>query len=180
VELAPGAYSVEVIVRDRLSGKLAGRRLELALPVPDDAFAISDVILSRHAESSRHLATEATETSDPLSAGGVKIRPAPSRAFRPTDDLIIYCQLYNPATSAETKAALVRVTVTLMRDNQAATRPMDYVLTETQPEPVPHLTFAKYISLAKLPPGKYTALVEARDMVTHKLVKQQLPFSITP
>lgn len=180
VELAPGTYSVEVIVRDRLSGKLAGRRLKLALPVPDEAFAISDVVLSRHAEAAGHLATEATETSDPLSVGGAKIRPAPSRAFRPADDLIIYCQLYNPATNAETKAALVRVTVTLLRDQQAATRPMDYVLTEPQAEPVPHLTFAKYISLAKLPPGKYTALVEARDMVTHKLVKQQLPFSITP
>ena len=179
VELAPGTYSVDVIIRDRLSGKLAARRMQLVLPVPDDAFGISDVILSRHAEASGHLATETTETSDPLSAGGVKIRPAPSREFRSTDDLIIYCQLYNPATNAETKAALVRVTVTLMRDNQAVTRPMDYVLTETQAEPVPHLTFAKYISLAKLPAGRYTALVEARDMVTRKLVKQQLPFSIT-
>ncbi|HYX40115.1 MAG TPA: hypothetical protein VE821_00385, partial [Pyrinomonadaceae bacterium] len=122
---------------------------------------------------------EATETSDPLSAGGVKIRPAPSREFRPTDSLIIYCQLYNSATNAETKSPLVRVTVTLMRDNQAVTRPMDYVLTETQAEPVPHLTFAKYISLAKLPAGTYSALVEARDMVTHKLVKQQMPFIIT-
>jgi VWFA-related protein len=179
VELAPGTYSVAVIIRDRLSGKLAARRMELQLPVPDDAFAISDVILSRHAEPSGHLATEATETSDPLSVGGVKIRPAPSREFRPTDNLIIYCQLYNPALNAETKAALVRVTVTLMRDNQAVARPMDYVLTETQAEPVPHLTFAKYISLAKLSAGRYTALVEARDMVTHKLVKQQVPFNIT-
>ncbi|MFL6211789.1 MAG: VWA domain-containing protein [Pyrinomonadaceae bacterium] len=179
VELAPGTYSVDVIIRDRLAGKLAARRMELVLPEPDDAFAISDVILSRHAEPSGRLATEAAELSDPLSAGGVKIRPAPSREFRPTDDLIIYCQLYNPALNAETKSALVRVTVTLMRDNQAATRPVDYVLTETQPEPVPHLTFAKYISLAKLPAGKYTALVEARDMVTRKLIKQQQPFIIT-
>jgi VWFA-related protein len=179
VELAPGTYSVEVIVRDRLSGKLAARRIELVLPEPDDAFAISDVILSRHAEQSGRLATEAAELADPLSSGGVKIRPAPSREFHAADDLIIYCQFYNSALDAETKAALVRVTVTIMRDNQAVTRPVDYVLTETQAEPVPHLTLAKYISLAKLPAGKYTALVEARDMVTRKLVKQQQPFSIT-
>jgi hypothetical protein len=65
-----------------------------------------------------------------------------------------------------------------MKDGKPATRPIDYVLTEALTEPVPHLTFAKYISLAKLPAGKYTAMIEAKDMVTHKAVTQRSPFVI--
>jgi hypothetical protein len=38
--------------------------------------------------------------------------------------------------------------------------------------------FAKYIRLAGLPAGKYVAMIEARDMVTGKLVKQQASFVI--
>jgi len=44
---------------------------------------------------------------------------------------------------------------------------------------VPHLTFAKYISLTGLAPGKYTAVIEARDSVARKLAKQQASFVIT-
>jgi len=56
----------------------------------------------------------------------------------------------------------------------------DYVLTEIQNQPVPHLTFAEYIRLAGLRAGNYTAMIEVKDMVTRKLVKQEAPFAIVP
>jgi hypothetical protein len=44
---------------------------------------------------------------------------------------------------------------------------------------VPHLTFAEYIRLSGLAPGKYTAAIEAKDMVTRKFVKQEASFVLT-
>jgi hypothetical protein len=74
----------------------------------------------------------------------------------------------------------VRVTVRLMKDGQPATKFFDYVLSDIQPQPVPHLTFAEYIRLAGLAPGNYTAAIEIKDMVTRKFVKQDAPFKIVP
>ena len=115
---------------------------------------------------------------DVLSEGNVRIRPSPSREFYPTDNLIIFLKLYNAAVAPETGKPLVRVTVTLMKDGKPATRPMDYQLTETLTEPVPHLTFARYFKLAGLAAGKYSAVIESRDIAQQKVVRQEASFVI--
>jgi len=74
----------------------------------------------------------------------------------------------------------VRVTVRLMKDGQPATKPFDYVLTEIQIQPVPHLKLAEFIRLANLAPGRYQASIETKDMVTRKSVKQEASFEIVP
>jgi VWFA-related protein len=177
-ELDPGTYSIELIVRDRLSGKMAARRATLVLPVANVEFSTSAVVLSRHAVPANNL-PGASGPVDVLTEGKVQIRPLPSREFRATDNLIIFFDLYNAAVSPDTGKRLVRVTVTLMKDNKQAMKPIDYVLTETVNRPIPCLTFAKYASLAGLTAGKYVAVIEALDMATHKLITQQEPFVIT-
>ncbi|PYS98030.1 MAG: hypothetical protein DMF65_10690, partial [Acidobacteria bacterium] len=177
MELAPGAYSVDIVVRDRLSGKTAARREKLVLPETGAEFSMTDAVLSRHVEPSR--SAPAGAAFDVLSHGGALISPLPSREFRAADNLIIFFDLYNAGVDAATGKPLAKVTVTLTRDGKAALRPIDYELTETLPEPVPHLTFAKYISLNGLAPGKYTAVIEAKDSVARKLAKQQASFVIT-
>jgi len=177
-ELDPGTYSIELIVRDRLSGKMAARKASLVLPVTNDEFSTSAVVLSRYAVPANNR-PGASEPVDVLNEGKVQIRPLPSREFRTADNLIIFFDLYNATVSPDTGKRLVRVTVTLMKDNKQAMRPVDYVLTEMVNRPVPCLTFAKYTSLAGLTAGKYVAVIEALDMVTHKLITQQEPFVIT-
>ena len=133
-------------------------------------------MLSRHAEPLKQTANN----GDVLSEANVQIRPSPSREFHPSDNLIIFFKLYNAAVAGETGKPLVRVTVTLMRDGKPAMRPLDYQLTEPAIEPVPHLTFAKYVKLTGLPPGKYSAVIESRDIVQKKVVKQEAWFVIVP
>ncbi|MCM3902926.1 MAG: hypothetical protein ND866_14565 [Pyrinomonadaceae bacterium] len=178
MELAPGTYNVELIVRDRLSEKMTARRERLVLPEADSEFSMTSVVLSRHADPARRLPQGATaEGADVLSHDGAQIQPSPSREFRPGDNLIIFFKVYNAPTSE--KKPLVMVTVTLMKDGKAAVKPVVYPLSERASEPVPHLTFARYVSLAELPPGKYDAKIEAENMVTRKVIKQLVPFAIT-
>ena len=174
--LATGSYTVDLIVRDRLSGKVAARREKLELPLDDSSFQTTAPVLSRHAEPVK----PTTATADVFTEGNVQIRPSPSREFRSTDNLIIFFQLYNAAVSRDTGTPLVRVTVTLMMEGKQAARPLDYQLTQTVGDPVPHLTFAKYLKLSGLAPGKYSALIESRDIVQQKVVKQDVPFEIVP
>jgi hypothetical protein len=74
---------------------------------------------------------------------------------------------------------VVKVTVTLMKDGKPAIKPLDYELTRIETEPIPHLTFAKYVKLAGLATGKYAAVIEVRDTAQSKAVKQEALFVIT-
>jgi VWFA-related protein len=177
LELAPGAYTVELIFRDKLSGKMAGKREQLVLPDVDAAFSTSGVVVSHFVERARTPALGAQAT-DVFNQGGLQIRPLPSRAFHTADNLIIFFETYNATISEATGKPFVMVTVTLMKDGKIAKKPVDYTLSDIATEPVPHLIFAKYIALAGLTPGDYVAVIETRDMVTRKLVKQQVPFVI--
>lgn len=176
MQLEAGNYMVDLIVRDRLSGKVAAKRERLVLPVADSGFWTTNAILSRHAEPLK----QATPGRDVFSENNVQVRPSPSREFHTTDSLIIFFKLYNAAVSPEIGKPLVRVTVTLMKNGQPVMRPLDYQLTEPAAEPVLHLTFAKYIKLTDLAPGNYTAVIESRDMVQQKVTKQEVGFSILP
>jgi hypothetical protein len=176
LELDPGTYDVDLIVRDRLSGKVAAKRAKLVLADGASEFSATEVVLSRHAEPA---GAGAAETGDVFSAGPVRIRPSPSREFRASDELIVFLNLYNAASDPATGKPSVRVSVTLTNGGTPARRPVTYEVTESAAEPVPHLTFARYIELEGLPAGTYSAVIEARDMVTRKLLKQEASFVIT-
>ncbi|MDX6501518.1 MAG: hypothetical protein QOG23_4778 [Blastocatellia bacterium] len=176
VELGTGNYTVDLIVRDRVSGKSAAKRQQLSLPVAGADFYATDAVLSRHAESLKQKSTGI----DVLTEGNVQIRPSPSREFHTTDDLIIFFKLYNAAVSRETGTPLVRVTVTLMKDGMRASRPMDYQLTDPSTGAMPTLTFAKFIKLSGLAPGRYSAVIESRDIARQQALKQEAWFVIAP
>jgi VWFA-related protein len=178
MELLPGAYNVEIVFRDKLSGKIAATRRELVLTALNSEFSMSGVTLSRFAEPIKK-SPDTAVTTDVFSQGGVRIRPTPSREFRPTDNQIVLFELYNAAAKAETGKPMVWVTLKLMKDGQLATAPIDYVLTETVATPSPHLTFAKYVKLAGLQAGKYVAVIEARDRTTQKLLTREESFVIS-
>src|SRR5436190_16288872 len=176
IQLYAGSHTVDLIVRDRLSGKVAAKREKLELPTDDASFWTTGAVLSRHADPLKG----PSRNGDVFTEGSVQIRPSPSREFHSTDNLIVFFQLYNAAVSRETGTALVRVTVTLMKDGKAVTRPIDYQLTETATDPIPHLTLAKYIKLTGLPAGKYSAVIESRDLVQQKVARQEASFLIAP
>jgi VWFA-related protein len=176
MELAPGTYSIELLFRDKLSGKLAGKKQALVLPDVSADFSSSAIVLSRYAEAIKN---PSADSVDVLSEQGVQIRPLPSRQFRVKDNLIIFFDLYNAAVPPERGKPLVRVTVTLLSNDKPAAKPVDYVLTESVSQPIAHLTFAKFLSLTGLTPGNYVVMIEANDMVAHKAITQRIPFNVT-
>lgn len=180
LQLSPGDYTIDLIVRDKLSGKTSARREQLVLPELDSEFATTPVVLSRYVEPASELPPNPADFPDVFVHRKALIRPSAGRQFRVTDNLIMFLAVYNSANSPETGTPLVRVTVRLMKDGQPVTKPFDYVLTETQSQPVPHLKFAEYLRLANLAPGRYQATIETKDMVTRKFTRQEASFEIVP
>ncbi|HVQ40485.1 MAG TPA: VWA domain-containing protein, partial [Pyrinomonadaceae bacterium] len=117
MELEAGAYTIDLVVKDRLSGKVAAKRQSLTLPATDSEFSATEAVLSRHAEP---LPQSASGAVDVLTTGNVQIRPSPSREFQTSDNLIIFFKLYNASLGADNAKPLVRVVVTLMKDGKPA------------------------------------------------------------
>ena len=180
LQLTSGDYTIDLIVRDKQSGKIAARREHFVLPEPDAEFATTPVVLSRYVEPASQLPPNPADFPDVFVHGKQLIRPSPSRQFKTTDNLIMFMAVYNPSKSPETGKPLVRVSVRLMKDGQPASKFFDFVLTDMQAQPVPHLTFAEYLRLATLAPGRYQAVIETKDMVTRKSTKQEAAFEIVP
>lgn len=178
LQLTSGDYTIDLIVRDKQSGKVAARREHFVLPEPNAEFATTPVVLSRYVELARQLPPNPADFPDVFVHGKQLIRPSPGRQFKTTDNLIMYMAVYNAANSPDTGKPLVRVTVRLMKDGQPASKFFDFVLTEVLPQPVPHLTFAEFLRLATLAPGRYQAVIETKDMVTRKSTKQEAAFEI--
>ncbi|HJU93209.1 MAG TPA: VWA domain-containing protein [Pyrinomonadaceae bacterium] len=180
LQLAPGDYTLDLIVKDKQSGKITARRQQFVLPEPDVEFSTTPVVLSRYVEPASELPPDPAQLPDVFVYRKRLIRPSADRQFRATDNLIMFLAVYNAAISADNGTPLVRVTVRLMKDGQPATKPFDYVLTEIQNQPVPHLKFGEYIRLADLAPGRYQVSIETKDMVTRKFTKQEASFEIVP
>lgn len=175
--LTPGDYTIDLIVRDKQSGKIAGRREHLVLPDLDEEFAATPLVLSRYVEAYE---PKPADSPDVYVYRKTAIRPSAERQFRTTDNLVMYLALYNAANSADTGKPMVRVTARLMKDGQPATKPFDFVLMDVDNNPVPHLKFAEFIRLTNLAAGNYTVTIEAKDMVSRKLLKQETAFTIVP
>jgi hypothetical protein len=178
LQLAAGEYTIDLIVKDKLSGKTAALRQPITLAEPDAEFAVTNVVLSRYAESVIPNLRQSQASADVFTHGNAQIRPSPQRRFQSADNLIMLLAVYNPANSPDTGKPLVRVTVRLMKEGQPVTKPFDFVLTEIKNEPAPHLSFAEYLKLNSLVAGKYTAAIEVKDMVTRKSVRQEASFEI--
>ena len=176
LQLTPGDYTIDLIVKDRKSGKMSARREHVVLPDMDAEFAATPLVLSRYVEAANPQASE----PDVFTIKKTSIRPSAARQFRPTDNLVMFLNIYNAANSPDTGKPMVRVTARLMKDGQPATKPFDFVLTEIDNEPVQHLTFAEYIRLTGMSAGRYTVTIEAKDMVTKKLSKQEAAFEVLP
>ncbi len=174
IELQAGNYTIDLMVKDKASGKTAARREKILLPASTEGFSTTKPILGRRANA---VVPTLNRPADVLTVGNMQIRPSPSRQFLATDNLIVLFRVYNPALAANGKP-LVQVSVSLMRDNKLATKRFDFDLSELENDPVPHLAFAKFIKLTGLAPGKYKAVIESRDMVKLKLSKTEAWFEI--
>jgi len=180
LQLASGEYTLDLIVKDKQSDKLAAYRQKFVLPEPEAEFATTPVVLSRYVEPASQLPPNPADVPDVFVHGKQLIRPSAARQFKTTDNLIMFLNVYNAANSPDTGKPLVRVTVRLLKDGQPATKFFDFVLTDIDERPVSHLTFAEYLSLKSLAPGRYQATIEVKDMVTRKSSKQEAPFDIVP
>jgi len=63
-----------------------------------------------------------------------------------------------------------------MKDGKLVRKPLDYELTETVVEPVPHSDVCQVSETRRPREWQYLALIESRDMVQQKVSRQEARF----
>src|SRR5690349_45542 len=110
LQLTSGDYTIDLLVRDKQSGKIAARREHFVLEEPDAEFATTPVVLSRYVEPLNQLPPN-PDFPDVFVHGKQLIRPSSGRQFKASDNLIMFMAVYNAANSPDTSKPMVRVTV---------------------------------------------------------------------
>lgn len=171
--LPAGIYSVETVVKDSASGRVSHAEQSLYLHEGQESLALSDVLLSHSVDDAPGAQPQF------LTVGGIKIKPSAQCQFRNGDNLIYYFDVYRPQVDSKNKRADVSVELSLKR----AGRPMNvripgFHVDQWDPDPIPHITLARSIELASLPPGDYALVVEVKDNVASRAVRTQASFSV--
>jgi hypothetical protein len=170
VESAPGAYTMEIVVKDLTSGVSSYREQGLNLREQTPDLALSAVLLAKNVDKA--------SPGQFLSVGGAKILPIAQCEFRNGDNLIYYFDIYQPKIE-EDKRADVTVNLWLMRNGERLRVGLPgFRLTQAELNPVPRITVARYLQLAGLEPGDYSLVVQVKDALTERVELAQASFAV--
>jgi VWFA-related protein len=151
LKLAPGSYTVELLVRDVVGDKTSGQRLELTVPAPEGALAMSSLVVVSAVEP----ADPKSDPTDPLRIADQRIVPNLGRTVvaTPGASLPIYYTVFVKPGAVEAVTATVEVT----REGRTVAR-------GSSPMPAPDaagkITGLSPIPLQKLQPGTYDVKVK--------------------
>lgn len=173
--LLVGAWSTHLAAQQSNSGQ--------AIITTGASEVLADAVVT---DRKNHLVTNLKAEDFVITEGGVPqettsfhIKPSAQCQFRNGDNLIYYFDVYRPQVAPKNKRADVSVELSLKR----AGRPMNvripgFHVDQWDPDPIPHITLARSIELASLPPGDYALVVEVKDNVASRAVRTQASFSV--
>ena len=169
--LGPGLYRVNVAARDERSGRIGSA--DSWIDVPNLAarhLALSSVIIGAR----RLVAATETDASDEAQRALANISIA--RTFRRDSDLRFFLFAYNAARAADSRPDLA-IQMQLLRDNRSVFRTALRKM-PTENADLDGLPYAADLSLADLPPGRYTLEVTVVDRVAGTSAVQTARFEI--
>jgi VWFA-related protein len=149
LRLRPGAYTIEVLVRDAVGNHASGRRVTATVPSPEGGLAMSSLVLVSGVEP----ADPKSDPTDPLRVGDQRIVPNVSHYVGAgTATLPVYYVVYLAPGSKDAVTATVEVT----RDGKALARGQAPL---PAPDALGRVVGLSPIPVQKLPPGTYEVRV---------------------
>lgn len=170
VELEPGTYSFELIVRDLNSGRTGTTTSSLMLRPPEgETLSLSSIVLGKDVET-------AGDQSQGIDFQGTRILPSASRKFKPGDRLVFFLSAYN-AHKDEHGSPKLRVEISISRSGSAKTAKLPaYTLTKAGESG--EASTSKYIELRGFQPGTYLLSAVVTDVLSGERTTGRTPFQV--
>ena len=175
--LPPGDYKLKFLSRENQTGKMG--TFETSFKVPDLAAAagaglkLSSVVWSSQREPlSAAVGDAGTKkkviAADPLVQDGQRLVPSITRAFRKDQNLLVYLEVYDTGTDADTKAVSVSANVSFFLGDKKAFESPSVRLSQLAKNRRATLPLQFQVPLAKLLPGQYTCQINIVDEIGRK------------
>lgn len=176
VYLAPGAYRLNVVVKDIVGGTMSSQ--ELALHVPrfeEDKLASSSVMLADLIEKVPMRNISAGQ----FVIGDSKVRPRVGESFKRDERMGIYVQFYNFKPDEKTKKPDASIEYEVVRNGNN-----EKIWSYTEDvKSIPgasanQVTIEKLLPLKSLDPGQYTLKMKVTDRLRNETLNQDATFSV--
>ena len=154
LKLAPGNYTVELVVRDAVGDKASAQRFALTVPSPDGDLALSSLVVVAGVDP----ADPKSDPADPLRLGDRRIVPNLGLALpaNPAGTLPIYYLVYvKPGSKLAPKA-----TIEVVRDGQVVARGSSAL---PAADATGRIAGLSPVPMQKLTPGAYSVKVTVSD-----------------
>lgn len=171
VQLAPGRYRVDVLVRDVESGAESRQHVGFEVPKYGANLASSSLILASVLDQVSDI-----PASRQFVIGDKKVIPNLTGAYHRGAPVGVYMQIYNAGTDQTTLRPAVDVEYALLKDGREVGKQLeDWRGTSTAGD---RLTLARLLDSRGLTPGDYAIEVRARDRVSGQSLVQTAKFTI--
>ena len=171
VQLPPGRYRVDVLVRDVESGAESRQHVGFAVPKYGANLASSSLILASVLDQVSDI-----PASRQFVIGDKKVIPNLTGAYHRGAPVGVYMQIYNAGIDQTTLRPSVDVEYALLKDGREVGKQLeDWRGTSTAGD---RLTLARLLDSRGLTPGDYAIEVRARDRVSGQSLVQTAKFTI--
>jgi hypothetical protein len=158
VDLVPGTYSVQVLVRDQLGGRAALLEQTLRVSEPTRDLSLSSIVLAKEVQ-------KAVPGTELLTVGDSIVLPSAVRKFRNGEKLIYYFEVYNAGHGLEAELSLIP-----SGSQTRLTLPPVHAPLASDGRPV---VLSRFVELRGLPPGTYFLEASVREVGDDRVARRR-------
>ena len=175
VDLQPGRYKLELVIKDLTSGNVGTYTSSIHLQAPSEGeMTMGAVILA----DQLHSLEKFPDTPETYVIGDVKVVPNVARRFKPTDDLGIYLQVYNPTLDSTDFSPAVSIEYTIVRGQEIMASSRDETGKTVAFHSSRRLVLVKNIRLVDVETGSYRLTVKVDDAISGRSFTSETSFDI--
>jgi VWFA-related protein len=182
-DAAPGAYKLSVVLS---SGGDNFAKFETPLKIDaydGKKFALGGVVLSKTIQPVDQIPTDVDATlledRTPMIVKGMQITPAANYAFKQSDKVVIYSQVYEPLLKSDAPPRIVAGYSILDAANKQVFFSGPIALEEYIQKGNAVVPFGLIVQVKDLPPGNYRLILQAADAAHNQAPAREAQFSVT-
>jgi VWFA-related protein len=181
-DAAPGGYKLSVVLS---SGGDSFAKFETPLkidPYDGKKFTLGGVVLSKTIQSVDQIPTDVDATlledRTPMIVKGMQITPAANYAFKQSDKVVIYSQVYEPLLKSDAPPKIAAGYTILDSSNKSVLSSGAIPLEDFAQKGNAVVPFALIVKVKDLPPGNYRLVLQAVDGAHNQAPNRETQFSV--
>ncbi len=175
VILSSGLYKLDLVVKDLSEGNLGTVSSNLNIPrFQGQNLSASPILLAKTIQPMDTF----PDAPQSFLIGDLKVVPNVTRAYRPSDHLSLYVQVYNAGRDPSEAKPKLTTQYAILQGDKVVTQLTDKAGTSVTYATEHRVVLARRISLQNLVPGPYKLRVSIEDVITGQLTSQEAPFEV--